>query len=154
MGSIGPPFLEMLIIFPPPVSSVKEQEGPLHIGMRCLNSPLFSVQFFMFEVLILWVLFLFLMVFHVSYSLLIMFPGGLKVRPPELMILKLLWILGDLTFFCRFGVPRAIISDQGSYFYNRSLAFLLQKYEVVHRVAITYHPQTNGQAKVFNREIK
>ena len=83
-----------------------------------------------------------------------MFPGGLKVRPPELMILKLLWILGDLTFFCRFGVPRAIISDQGSYFYNRSLAFLLQKYEVVHRVAITYHPQTNGQAKVFNREIK
>ena len=51
-------------------------------------------------------------------------------------------------------MPRAIISDQGSQFCNRSLASLLQKYGVVHRVAITYHPQTNGQAKVFNREIK
>ena len=37
--------------------------------------------------------------FHISYLLLIMFPGGLKLRPLELMILKLLWILWDLTFF-------------------------------------------------------
>jgi len=44
--------------------------------------------------------------------------------------------------FCRFGVPRAIISDQGSHFYNRSLASLLQKYGVVHRVSTVYHPQT------------
>ena len=51
-------------------------------------------------------------------------------------------------------MPRAIISDQGSHFCNRSLASLLQKYGVVHRVAITFHPQTNEQAKVFNREIK
>ena len=55
--------------------------------------------------------------------------------------------------FCRFGVPRAIISDQGSHFCNKSLASLLQKYGVMHKVA-TYHIQTNGQAKVFNREIK
>jgi len=41
MGSIGPPFLEMLIIFPSLVSSVREREGPLHKGMRCPNSPLF-----------------------------------------------------------------------------------------------------------------
>ena len=56
--------------------------------------------------------------------------------------------------FCRFGVPRAIISDQGSHFCNRTLASFLQKYGVVHRVATAYHPQTNGQAEVFNREIK
>ena len=42
--------------------------------------------------------------------------------------------------FCRFGVPRAIISDQGSHFCNRSLASLLQKYEVVDRVATAYYP--------------
>ncbi|RDX64271.1 gag-pol, partial [Mucuna pruriens] len=56
--------------------------------------------------------------------------------------------------FCMFGVPKVLISDQGSHFYNRALASLLQKYGVTHRIAIAYHLQTNGQAEVFNREIK
>ncbi|RDX76348.1 pol, partial [Mucuna pruriens] len=41
-----------------------------------------------------------------------------------------------------------------SHFYNRAMATLLEKYGVVHRVATAYHPQTNGQVEVFNREIK
>ncbi|RDY12058.1 pol, partial [Mucuna pruriens] len=56
--------------------------------------------------------------------------------------------------FCRFGVPKALISDQGSHFCNRAMSSLLEKYGVAHRIATTYHPQTNGQAEVFNREIK
>ncbi|RDX86070.1 gag-pol, partial [Mucuna pruriens] len=56
--------------------------------------------------------------------------------------------------FCRFDVPKALISDQGSHFYNRDMSSLLDKYRVVHRIATAYHPQTNGQAKVFNRKIK
>ncbi|RDX98909.1 Gag-Pol polyprotein, partial [Mucuna pruriens] len=56
--------------------------------------------------------------------------------------------------FCRFGVPKALISDQGSHFCNRAMSSLLHKYGVVHRIATAYHPQTNGQAEVFNREIK
>jgi len=56
--------------------------------------------------------------------------------------------------FCRFGVPRAIISDQGTHFCNRSMQALLKKYGVVHRVSTPYHPQTNGQAEISNREIK
>ncbi|RDX78157.1 hypothetical protein CR513_41613, partial [Mucuna pruriens] len=44
----------------------------------------------------------------------------------------------------KFGVPKVLISDQGSHFYNRAMATLLKKYGVVHRVATTYHPQTNG----------
>ncbi|RDX65457.1 putative mitochondrial protein, partial [Mucuna pruriens] len=40
----------------------------------------------------------------------------------------------------RFGVPKALISNQGSHFYNRAMASLLHKYGVVHRVATTYHP--------------
>ncbi|RDX96714.1 Pro-Pol polyprotein, partial [Mucuna pruriens] len=56
--------------------------------------------------------------------------------------------------FCRFGVPKALISDQESHFYNRAMFSLLHKYRVVHRIATTYHPQTNGQAEVSNREIK
>ncbi|XP_057755900.1 uncharacterized protein LOC130975085 [Arachis stenosperma] len=34
------------------------------------------------------------------------------------------------------------------------LAGLLEKHGIVHKVATTYHPQTNGQAEVSNREIK
>ncbi|RDX87947.1 hypothetical protein CR513_30517, partial [Mucuna pruriens] len=47
-----------------------------------------------------------------------------------------------------FGVPKALISDQGNHFCNRAMATLLEKYGVVHRVATAYHPQTNGQAKL------
>ncbi|RDY01964.1 Gypsy retrotransposon integrase-like protein 1, partial [Mucuna pruriens] len=56
--------------------------------------------------------------------------------------------------FLKFGVPKEFISDQGSHFCNRAMASLLQKYGVAHRIATAYHPQTNGQAEVFNREIK
>ncbi|XP_042423027.1 uncharacterized protein LOC122010572 [Zingiber officinale] len=56
--------------------------------------------------------------------------------------------------FCRFGVPRAIISDQGSHFCNRHMKALLHKYGVTHKVSTSYHPQTNGQAEVSNREVK
>ncbi|RDX61409.1 pol, partial [Mucuna pruriens] len=54
----------------------------------------------------------------------------------------------------RFGVPRALISDHGTHFYNRAMSFLLEKYGVVYKIATPYHPQTNDQAEVFNREIK
>ncbi|RDY12516.1 gag-pol, partial [Mucuna pruriens] len=54
----------------------------------------------------------------------------------------------------RFGVPKDLISDQGSHFYNRAMSSLLEKYGVVHQIATAYHPQTNDQAEVFNREIK
>ncbi|RDY02885.1 gag-pol, partial [Mucuna pruriens] len=56
--------------------------------------------------------------------------------------------------FYRFGVLRALISDQGSHFCNQAMSSLLEKYGMVHRVATTYHPQTNGQVEVFNKEIK
>ena len=31
---------------------------------------------------------------------------------------------------------------------------MLKKYGVTHRIATPYHPQTNGQAEISNREIK
>jgi hypothetical protein len=31
---------------------------------------------------------------------------------------------------------------------------LLRKYHVTHQTFIAYHPQTNGQAEISNREIK
>ncbi|RDX90607.1 Pro-Pol polyprotein, partial [Mucuna pruriens] len=56
--------------------------------------------------------------------------------------------------FLKFGVPKALISDQGTHLYNRSMSSLLKKYGVLHRITTPYHPQTNGQVEVFNREIK
>ncbi|XP_068332854.1 uncharacterized protein [Pyrus communis] len=54
----------------------------------------------------------------------------------------------------RFGTPRAIISDGGSHFCNRTFEALLRKYNVTHKVSTPYHPQTSGQAEVSNREVK
>ncbi|XP_075524490.1 uncharacterized protein LOC142556877 [Primulina tabacum] len=56
--------------------------------------------------------------------------------------------------FSRFGIPRMLISDQGTHFCNQTIESLLKKYGVQHRVATAYHPPTNGQAEVSNREIK
>ncbi|RDY11560.1 Retrovirus-related Pol polyprotein, partial [Mucuna pruriens] len=56
--------------------------------------------------------------------------------------------------FCRFSVPKVLISDQSSHFCNKAMSSLLHKYGVIHRITIAYHPQTNGQDEVFNREIK
>ncbi|CAM8902567.1 unnamed protein product [Rhodiola kirilowii] len=56
--------------------------------------------------------------------------------------------------FCRYGVPKALISDQGSHFCNRMMAATLKHYNVHHRTSTAYHPQTNGQAEISNREIK
>jgi transposase InsO family protein len=56
--------------------------------------------------------------------------------------------------FDRFGIPKAIISDRDTHFCNCSVEALLRKYHVTHRTSIAYHPQTNGQVEISNREIK
>lgn len=56
--------------------------------------------------------------------------------------------------FTRFGTPRVMISDGGTYFCNKLLDNILAKYGVKHKVATAYHPQTSGQVEVSNREIK
>ncbi|GJS91972.1 reverse transcriptase domain-containing protein [Tanacetum coccineum] len=56
--------------------------------------------------------------------------------------------------FARFGVPKALISDRGTYFCNSQLEKALQRYGVTHKLSTTYHPQSNGQTEVTNRVIK
>ncbi|KAI5335268.1 hypothetical protein L3X38_025401 [Prunus dulcis] len=56
--------------------------------------------------------------------------------------------------FTRFGTPRAIISDGGSHFCNKPFEALMKKYNITHKVATPYHPQTSGQVEISNREIK
>ena len=54
----------------------------------------------------------------------------------------------------RFGTPRALITDGGTHFCNKVVDNVLGKYGVRHRTSLAYHPQTNGQVEVLNREIK
>ena len=56
--------------------------------------------------------------------------------------------------FSKFRVPKTIISDGGSHFYNKPFENLLTKYGVKHKVTTPYHPQTSGQVELPNREIK
>ena len=53
-----------------------------------------------------------------------------------------------------YGAPRTIISDEGSHFSNKPFAKLLSIYGVRHAMGLAYHPQSNGQAEISNREIK
>nr|GEU44927.1 reverse transcriptase domain-containing protein [Tanacetum cinerariifolium] len=58
------------------------------------------------------------------------------------------------SLFTRFGSPRAIISDRGTYFFNDQFAKVMLKYGVTHRLSTAYHPQTSGQVEVLNRGLK
>nr|GEZ94196.1 reverse transcriptase domain-containing protein [Tanacetum cinerariifolium] len=48
----------------------------------------------------------------------------------------------------------AIISDRGTHFCNDQFIKVMQKYDVTHRLATPYHPQTSGQVEVSNRGVK
>ncbi|GKF15333.1 reverse transcriptase domain-containing protein [Tanacetum coccineum] len=52
------------------------------------------------------------------------------------------------SLFARFGSPRAIISDGGTYFCNDQFAKVMLKY------GEAYHSQTSGQVEVSNRGLK
>ena len=54
----------------------------------------------------------------------------------------------------RFGTPKAIISNGCTHFCNKPFQSLMQKYGVNHKVSLAYHPQTNEQVELANREIK
>ena len=56
--------------------------------------------------------------------------------------------------FSRFGTPRALITNNGTHFCNKMIDRVLQKYGVRYRTSLAYHPHSNGQAEVSNREIK
>nr|GEV49455.1 reverse transcriptase domain-containing protein [Tanacetum cinerariifolium] len=58
------------------------------------------------------------------------------------------------SLFVRFGTPRAIISDRGTYFCNDQFAKVMLKYSVTQLLGIAYHPQTSGQVEVSNRGLK
>ena len=55
--------------------------------------------------------------------------------------------------FLRFGVPRYLMTDGGSHFIHGAFHKMLAKYDVNHRIASPYHPQSSGQVELSKREI-
>ncbi|GJR71410.1 reverse transcriptase domain-containing protein [Tanacetum coccineum] len=56
--------------------------------------------------------------------------------------------------FCRFGMPKALISDRGTHFCNKIMEKTMKRYEVNHRFSTSYHPQTSGQVENTNKLLK
>ena len=56
--------------------------------------------------------------------------------------------------FSIFGAPKTIISDEGSHFANEVFAKLMSRYGIRHVMGLDYHPQSNRQAEISNRDIK
>ena len=52
------------------------------------------------------------------------------------------------------GVPRYLMAGGGSHFIHGAFCKMLAKYDVNHRIASPYHPQSSGQVELSNREIK
>ena len=53
-----------------------------------------------------------------------------------------------------FGAPRTIISDEVSHFANKLFAKLMSRYGVKHVMSLAYHPRSNEEVEISNREIK
>ena len=49
--------------------------------------------------------------------------------------------------FTRFGTPRALLSDNGTHFCNKSFELLLKKYRIFHKITTPYHPQASMYGK-------
>lgn len=131
MASIGPPFLEMHIRPFPLVSNANMQEWPLLTGMRCPTTH------FLLEGID------FMGLFHVSFGysyILLVVDYVSKWVEDKAKKTNDAQVVVDFVksiVFCRFGVPKAIINDQGRHFCNKTMPDLLQKYGVIHRFATT-----------------
>ncbi|GKD68738.1 reverse transcriptase domain-containing protein [Tanacetum coccineum] len=56
--------------------------------------------------------------------------------------------------FCRFGIPKALISDKGTHSCNKIMEKTMNRYGVNHCFSTSYHPQTSGQVENTNIALK
>ena len=58
------------------------------------------------------------------------------------------------SIICRFGIPRALVSDNGKQFYNLKFRDFCAKLEIKNYYSSPAHPQSNRQAEVTIRTLK
>eukprot|EP00253_Pinus_taeda_P007596 PITA_07596 len=56
--------------------------------------------------------------------------------------------------FTRFGVPREILTDQGSQFTSKLMENMMEEYKIKHRKSTPYHPQENGQVESTSKVLE
>ena len=53
----------------------------------------------------------------------------------------------------RFGCPLTLISDQGTYFINKTIKTLTNQFQIDRHQSTAYHPQSNGAIEAFNKTL-
>ena len=53
----------------------------------------------------------------------------------------------------RFGCPKILVSDRGSYFLNETIELMTEMFQINHRKNTPYHPQTNGHTERVNQTL-
>ena len=56
--------------------------------------------------------------------------------------------------FTEIGVPRCIVSDDGTQFTSQEFKDFMRRWEIQHRITSTTNAQSNGQAEHFVQTIK
>ena len=51
----------------------------------------------------------------------------------------------------RFGCPKILISDRGTYFFNEMIWALNEEFQIHHAKSTPYHPQVNGAVKALTK---
>ncbi|XP_076933860.1 uncharacterized protein LOC143599911 [Bidens hawaiensis] len=69
--------------------------------------------------------------------------------PLQLILVIEIFDVWSIDFIGPFPNSNVIINDGGSHFKNFNLGKLLKRYNVNHKIATSYHPQTSGQVGVF-----
>jgi len=55
--------------------------------------------------------------------------------------------------FCRYGIPKVLVSDNGTNFTSKTMKYFCKQWNVKQRLTSVYHPQSNQTERV-NRNIK
>jgi transposase InsO family protein len=56
--------------------------------------------------------------------------------------------------FTRFGVPREIVTDQGTQITSNLFKSIIKQYQIKHQKYTPYHPEENGQVESTNKVIE
>ncbi|GJS90897.1 reverse transcriptase domain-containing protein [Tanacetum coccineum] len=51
-------------------------------------------------------------------------------------------------------MPKALISDRGTHFYDKIMEKTMKRYRVNHRLSTSHHPHASGQVENTNRALK
>jgi transposase InsO family protein len=53
-----------------------------------------------------------------------------------------------------FVCPRSLTNDQGTHFFNQTIATLTQEFIIQHHKSSPYHPQANSNVESFNKILE